>query len=1677
MDKRNFVTVTRLLLATLLLLLAASEGSAQTSPTSEKATSRAPMKMRGTTNAQRKAAAARAAVRRATAAAQQQARAQANGQVQGNAPVGPPGGAALTLDQLYFSGTFPNYANSPLPNPADTVNCAPPNYCGIRKFVDTLPGLNAANDLGQMIPVAVADTTTFPGSDYYEISLVQYQEKMHFDLPPTTLRGYVQTNMGQTIGPHYLGPLIIAQQNRPVRVKFTNNLPAGAGGNLFIPTDLSTMGAGLGMAKTMAPYLQNRATLHLHGGATPWISDGTPHQWTVPAGDFATTYSRGDSVQFVPDMWFDSTGTIIASCAGQTTCNVTGATNDPGPGSLTFYWTNQQSARLMFYHDHAYGTTRLNVYAGEAAGYLLQDPTEASLVAAGTIPADQIPLVIQDKTFVPPNPTSAPVYSIGILEVGSGYTAPTVSITGGGCTTGPTATATFGTITDPYGQFIYGAITGITLTSGGAGCTSDPLVTISDPTGTGAVAFASLATLSQQDPTWDTTLWGAAGLGQLWFPHVYMPNQWPTNPDGTGVNPMGRWDYASWFWPPFGNGTYQVRGEMPCGTLLNETCPGTPSVIAPAPNLDAAGHQNLGAGSTVSMVPEAFMDTPIVNGTAYPTVTVQPKAYRLRILSAGNDRTLNLSLFIACGTGGYTPSATAMPCPVSTTGVAGTEVGMVPAVATPGFPAWWTTDGRAGGVPDPAAMGPWWTVIGTEGGILPKPAVIPPSPVDYEYGRRSVTVLNVSTHSLMLMPAERADVIVDFSAFAGKTLLLYNDSPAPVPAFDTRYDYYTGDPDQTAMGGAPSTLSGYGPNTRTIMQINVAVGTPAPFNPAPLNTALPAAFKATQPVPVVSESAYNSVYGGTYPNTYATLSTKNALTFTPIGGTAPVTINFGMKTIQELFELNYGRMNATLGTELSFTNFNTQTTIPLGYVDPPTEIIQDSANVIGQPVGALGDGSQIWQITHNGVDSHAIHFHLFNVQVINRFGWDGTVRPPDATELGWKDTVRMNPLEIDFVALRPVSPTLPWPVPDSIRLSDVTMPAGPDPAISNVGPDGNAFNGGNAVINFGWEYVWHCHILGHEENDMMRAIQFQVAPPAPGNLLAASGIPPTVDLTFTDNSASEDGFTLERSTTTAFLPTDPDYASFSLAPSAPATSFGGTITFTDTTGTGGTTYYYRVQANDSFNPLSAYPPPFQATPLSSGWSNIASATAQMLTPAVTFTGAPASAAYGTNFTVYATTNANVMPTITSVGVCTVGAVGGTPGSASAFVTMTSGTGTCTLTANWAAAPPFNAAGPLTQITNAALAVPIVGFTGAPASAAYNISFTVTATTNSSTTPTITPTGVCSVGALGGTQASTTAPITMTSGTGTCTLTANWAADANYLAAGPLTQSTLATKIAPTVTFTGAPASQVYNTSFTVATTTNSTSVAVITASGACSIAGNVVTMTSGTGTCSLTANWAADVNYLAATASQSTAAAKAASATSIGTPTPNPSVVGQPVTVPFSVTGTGVGPTGTVTVNASSGESCTATLPATSCQLTFATTGTRTMTATYGGDTNFVGSASAPSASQNVIDFVLGLSPGSQTVNGGQKALYTMTATAIGGVAMPINLSCSINQTHYTCSISPTQVTPNGGTKKATVTIITVKGYGSLGPYTVTVNGVFGSGVPATGGLTHTATASLNVIK
>ena len=934
----------------------------------------------------------------------------------------------------YF-GTTPNYANSPLPD-LDASGAVIPGT-GIRKFVDSLPGLGIANknNLGQYLTVAVPDTTTYPGSDYYVIALVEYTEQLHSDLPSTKLRGYVQLNSsgGQVTPPSYLGPTVFAKKDRPVRVKFINQLPTGSGGDLFIPTDTTAMGAGVG-PDGISPYKQNRATMHLHGGATPWISDGTPHQWTTPAGE-NTTYPKGVSVTNVPDM------------------------PDPGPGALTFFYTNQQSARLMWYHDHSYGLTRLNVYAGEAGGYVLSDPVEQTLisggtigtttVAPGTIPAEQIPLIVQDKTFVPKD-----------------------------------------------------------------------------------------AQLLATDPTWDRTTWGS--FGSLWFPHVYMPNQNSNDPLGT--NAVGRYDYGPFFWPIF---------EPLHGTLANGD-PGVPNV---------------------SLVPEAFMDTPLVNGTAYPFLKVNRKAYRFRILNASNDRSWNLQLYYAKSNTPDSVNASGMPTLQTASG----EVSMTPAVPHVGNPAWpasWPTDGRDGGVPDPAVAGPKMIQIGTEGGILPNPVAIDNQPINYNYNRRDIVVLNILNHSLLLGPAERADVIVDFSQVpAGSKIIMYNDSPAPVPAFDSRLDYYTGDPDQTSTGGAPTTKPGYGPNTRTVMQFQVDGATAAPsFDTTALATALPVAFKASQPPMIVPQKAYGSASAsGSAPatDTYSKIQ-STVLTFTPEGTSTPVGVTMERKAIQELFEMNFGRMNATLGVELPFTNSGTQTTVPLGFTDPATETLLDSVTET-QAIGTLADGTQIWKITHNGVDTHAIHFHLFNVQLINRVGWDGAIRPPDANELGWKETVRMNPLEDAIVAMRPVSPQLPFKIGDSVRPLDPTMPLGS----TTAGFDpitGGLITVTNEMVNFGWEYIWHCHLLGHEENDMMRPIIFSVSPAAPTTLTAIPSAGPKVSLAWTNN------WTLPAATNVLIQKaTNAAFTSGVTTVSRPASD----TAYIDTAVVAGTQYYYRVRAENA----------------------------------------------------------------------------------------------------------------------------------------------------------------------------------------------------------------------------------------------------------------------------------------------------------------------------------------------------------------------------------------------------------------------------------------------------------------------------------------------------------------
>jgi len=300
----------------------------------------------------------------------------------------------------------------------------------------------------------------------------------------------------------------------------------------------------------------------------------------------------------------------------------------------------------------------------------------------------------------------------------------------------------------------------------------------------------------------------------------------------------------------------------------------------------------------------------------------------------------------------------------------------------------------------------------------------------------------------------------------------------------------------------------------------------------------------------------------------------------------PITINLNNKAIQdemgEAFD-QYGRMSGFLGLELDQSSATNQTFLLYPFLSPLTDLWK--ASITSEPIGSLNDGTQIWKITHNGVDTHTIHIHLVNAQVINRVAWDGLVMPPDANELGWKETVRVNPLEHTIIAMRPAVPTQPFEVPNSVRLIDPTRPEGVELMGGPLGfqdPTGMPVMVSNSFINYGWEYVWHCHLLSHEEMDMMHALGLAVAPDAPDGLLVDLSINGAL-LTWTDNSISETEFLVQRA--------DAETGPWSTIATLPAD----TVSYEDAVGAG--TYFYRVIAVNVVGDRTVYAAPAVGFPV------------------------------------------------------------------------------------------------------------------------------------------------------------------------------------------------------------------------------------------------------------------------------------------------------------------------------------------------------------------------------------------------------------------------------------------------------------------------------------------------
>lgn len=248
--------------------------------------------------------------------------------------------------------------------------------------------------------------------------------------------------------------------------------------------------------------------------------------------------------------------------------------------------------------------------------------------------------------------------------------------------------------------------------------------------------------------------------------------------------------------------------------------------------------------------------------------------------------------------------------------------------------------------------------IGTDGGFLQQPVPI---------------------SRLLLGPAERADLIVDFSGLAGRTVTLSNDAPSPYPGW--------------------AELNSLHKKLYEWMQFRVT----RPLSGNHRSFSLP------QPIPFARLDESRSV----------------------------VTRDFILSE----------RMDAqghSLGVHINH----------LGYDDPVTEFVK------------LGS-TEKWRFINTTDDAHPMHLHLVQFQILERQGFSteaftrgalelvGTVRPPAPNEAGWKDTAVVAPGDVLTILVR--------------------------------------FDG------YTGRYVYHCHMLEHEDNDMMRPyVVIADEAPAPG---------------------------------------------------------------------------------------------------------------------------------------------------------------------------------------------------------------------------------------------------------------------------------------------------------------------------------------------------------------------------------------------------------------------------------------------------------------------------------------------------------------------------------------------------------------------------------------------------
>ena len=254
---------------------------------------------------------------------------------------------------------------------------------------------------------AMPPVSTTGALDLYDIAARQFsQQILPRGLPASTVFGYGSTGAARSF--HAPSWTVEASVNRPVRTRWSNQLTSAGGAYLppLLPVDPTlhwANPAGGTAGRDSQPTFTSTPTAyrgpvplvtHLHGGHSFEESDGYPEAWTlaaarnIPAG-YATVGSYYN--QFMAEAAARN-GTVWT------------------PGSSTLQYTNDQRATALWYHDHALGMTRTNVYSGLAGYYLLRGGSAD--LAAGVLPGPaprlgdpagaryyEIPLIIADKSF------------------------------------------------------------------------------------------------------------------------------------------------------------------------------------------------------------------------------------------------------------------------------------------------------------------------------------------------------------------------------------------------------------------------------------------------------------------------------------------------------------------------------------------------------------------------------------------------------------------------------------------------------------------------------------------------------------------------------------------------------------------------------------------------------------------------------------------------------------------------------------------------------------------------------------------------------------------------------------------------------------------------------------------------------------------------------------------------------------------------------------------------------------------------------------------------------------------------------------------------------------------------------------------------------------------------------